>query len=283
MIIDVEKYSVKVLDHGFVRLVDCMPRVIPSGYEKLRCDYAIAEAARVSYGGGSKGEEADGKLIRYLLRNKHTSPFEMVKFKFHLKLPIFVQRQLIRHRTANVNEISGRYTQLKDEFYVPLEPRKQSSNNKQGSEDWENGVPDELMETYNEYMDKNSEVYSLYNKLVESNMAKEVARICLPQNIYTELYWCMDLHNLLHFVKLRASNHAQAEIREYAFAIDAILRDLCPVTMRAFEDFIEDSVSFSTTELRLVNRYLSGDTDLSKQFHNKREYQEFVEKMERIK
>ena len=283
MIIEVEKYSVNVLDKGFVRLVDCMPRVIPSGYEKLRCDYAIAEAARVSYGGGSKGEDMDAKLIRYLLRNKHTSPFEMVKFKFHLKLPIFVQRQLIRHRTANVNEVSGRYTQLKEEFYVPLEPRKQSSSNKQGSEEWENGVPDRLMDTYAEYMNKNIEVYSLYNSLVEDGMAKEVARICLPQNIYTELYWCMDLHNLLHFVELRASPHAQAEIREYAFAIHDILMDLCPVTMRAFECFVEDAVTFSTTELKLVKRYLSGDTKLDTHFHNKREYQEFVDKMKQVK
>lgn len=280
-ILDISGLKIDVFNAGFVRLVDCMPRVIPSGNEKLRCDFAIAEAARVSYGEGTKGYENDKRLIRYLLRNKHTSPFEMVKFKFHLKLPIFVQRQLIRHRTANVNEISGRYTKIEDEFYVPDTIRGQSADNKQGSsENFE--VSDELRDIYNSYMDKNKETYNLYEQLIENGVAKELSRICLPQNIYTELYWCIDLHNLLHFLKLRNSAHAQFEIRMYAKALQEIVKQLCPVTIEAYTEFFEGSITLSTKELSLVRDYLNDASIIKGKFSTKREETEFIDKMKLI-
>lgn len=282
MLINLDNAEVKVLDHGFVRLVDCMPRVIPSGSEKLRCDYAIAEAARVSYGGYSKTEEEDIRLVRYLLRNKHTSPFEMVKFKFHLKLPIFVQRQLIRHRTANVNEISGRYTQLSDEFYEPHSIRGQSKSNKQGSSSEPLEVTDKLSDSYRNYMKTNQQVYELYNILLDNGVAKELARICLPQNIYTELYWCIDLHNLLHFLGLRNSSHAQYEIREYANAIETLITGLCPITMAAYREYFVGSVTFSERELGLIRDYITNGNKISDKFASKREENDFYSKMKLI-
>lgn len=282
MIINLDNAEIKVLDHGFVRLVDCMPRVIPCGSENLRCDYSIAEAARVSYGGSLKTEQEDIRLVRYLLRNKHTSPFEMVKFKFHLKLPIFVQRQLIRHRTANVNEISGRYTKISDEFYEPKSIRGQSKSNKQGSSNEPLEITDDLTENYNKYIDTNRKIYELYNVLLEHGVAKELARICLPQNIYTELYWCMDLHNLLHFLDLRKSTHAQYEIREYANAIETLIADVCPVTIDAYKEYFVGSVTFSTKELSLIRAYINNETNVSDTFSSKREENDFYAKMELI-
>lgn len=281
MLVSLDNAEVKVLDHGFVRMVDCMPRMIPSGSEKLRCDYAVAEAARVSYGGSSKTEEEDIRLVRYLLRNKHTSPFEMVKFKFHLKLPIFVQRQLIRHRTANVNEISGRYTQLSDEFYEPPSIRGQSKSNKQGSSSEPLEMTDNLSCSYRDYMKTNQQVYELYNTLLDNGVAKELARICLPQNIYTELYWCIDLHNLLHFLGLRSSAHAQYEIREYANAIEKLIADLCPVTISAYREYFIGSVTFSTKELALIREYINSG-NISSVFASKREETDFYEKIKLI-
>lgn len=283
MLIDLDNCEIKVLDKGFVRLVDCMPRWIPQGSEELRCDYSIAEAARVSYGGQTKDPISDIRLVRYLLRNKHTSPFEMVKFKFHIKLPIFVQRQLIRHRTANVNEISGRYTQLVDEFYQPEELRAQSKTNKQGSSKEKLLMDEQLHDIYAQYKHKNDEVYELYEGLIKYGVAKEVARICLPQNIYTELYWCIDLHNLMHFLTLRNSEHAQFEIREYAKALYSLIQGLCPISTKAYEDFFVGSVSFSTKELSLVKKYLNGETDITGQFMTKREETEFKDKMNRLR
>ena len=280
MNIELNNSEIKVLDHGFVRLVDCMPRHIPRGCEKLRCDYAVAEAARVSYGEQIRGGDADAKLIRYLLRNKHTSPFEMVRFKFHIKLPIFVQRQLIRHRTANVNEISGRYTKLKDDFYEPKNIRGQSLTNHQGSSDAPMVVDDNLEGIYNNYMGTNKSTYDLYNKLIESGVAKELARVSLPQNIYTELYWCIDLHNLLRFLSLRKSKHAQYEIMVYASAMEKLIQDLCPITIGAYNEFVEDSITFSKAEMGLIKSYLQGDTTtLSGKFKTKREEEEFINKM----
>lgn len=282
MLINLDNSEIKVLDKGFVRMVDCMPRVIPSGSEKMRCDYAIAEAARVSYGGETKTEEENIRLVRYLLRNKHTSPFEMIKFKFHLKLPIFVQRQLIRHRTANVNEISGRYTQLKDEFYEPTTLRGQSKTNKQGSESEPIEMTDELNEYFTKYMKTNESIYDLYNSLVENGVARELARICLPQNIYTELYWCMDLHNLLHFLDLRKSPHAQYEIREYANALEILVGSVCPITVAAYREYFVDSVTFSKKELNLIRSYIKNNEISSGIFPSKREENDFINKINLI-
>lgn len=249
---------VPVNGNGFVRLVDHMPRVISA---PLYCDAAIPEMARISYGGTSENDtpkprkkSTDEALIRYLMRNYHTSPFEAVEFKFHLKIPIFVERQLIRHRTANVNQISGRYSVLPDDYYVPEKIRKQSSDNKQGSQ----GVVDEtnhvemlLAASFRERC-RNRTGHKQYETLVKHNVAKEMARITLPQNIMTELYWKIDLHNLLHFLYLRQDTHAQEEIRDVANVLFSIVKDICPVSTQAFLDYRMNSVTFTACELQAI-------------------------------
>jgi thymidylate synthase (FAD) len=223
----------KVLDHGFVRYVD-----------HLGDDKRIVEAARISYKSPSKGDEADKKLIEYLYKNKHTSPFEMVKLTLNVKLPIFVMRQWVRHRMQNLNEVSARYTELPDDFYIPETWRRQDSKNKQGSikeKDWNPlvGVTDrgfkllasDILEVHC------SRSYSLYKEMLNEGIAREMARMVLPVNIYTEIYCCWDLKNLLHFISLREDSHAQSEIQEYAKAIKQILVELFPWTMEAYEKY----------------------------------------------
>lgn len=217
---------------GFVRLVDCMPRVIPSNCSHLLCDHAIVQAARVSFNEGIKTCEKDIKLIDFLIKHKHTSPFEMVKFKFHIKAPIFVQRQWIRHRTANVNEISGRYSVLNPEFYIPDKIYDQGKLNKQMSGNeitckFTNGL-------YREYINNSYKQYNTYKMLVDKGVSKEMARIGLPLNMYTEFYWCIDLHNLMNFIKLRSAVNAQHEIKEYSDAMKELVAELCPHTIKSF-------------------------------------------------
>ena len=226
-----------VLNKGFVKLVDCMPRVISLDSRKLMCDSAIVQAARVSYGQGLKNNDTDVKLINYLYKHKHTSPFEMVKFKFHVKAPIFVARQWFRHRMGNYNEISGRYTELKDDIYYPNKVSSQSKINKQLSAD------DDL--TTNENVNKllfdskmyNKIQYQNYDQLINEGVSRETARINLPLSLFTEFYFSMDLHNLLNFIKLRNSPNAQYEIKEYAESIQSIITPLCPITMEAFNNY----------------------------------------------
>jgi len=238
----------KVLDKGFVRLVDYMGT-----------DGAIVQAARVSYGKGTKKVSRDRELIRYLLGHRHTSPFEMVEFKFHVKLPIFVARQWIRHRTANVNEYSGRYSVMKEEFYRP-EPdqiRFQSEVNKQGRSDEQ--VPDALKnDLLGHAEDIQKQVYEKYNQFVEAGLARELARINLPLSLYTEWYWKIDLHNLMHFLRLRMDPHAQWEIRQYAFVMADIVKAACPISWEAFEDYTLNALTFSAVELRIMREVLSG-------------------------
>lgn len=223
--------EIKVLDHGYVRFVDSMGT-----------DARILEAARISYKSEGKGTEADKKLLRYLLTNKHTSPFEMCKITFNIKLPIFVMRQFVRHRMQNLNEVSARYTQLPNEFYIPTEWRRQDTKNKQGSvteEDWNplffeessSGITvSNLLETQSKY------VYYLYEQMLEKGIAREMARMILPVNIYTEIYSCWDLSNLLKFFALRDDTHAQAEIQDYAVAMKAITATKFPWVMELYED-----------------------------------------------
>ena len=229
----------KVLDHGFVRLIDYMGG-----------DDAIVQAARVSYGEGTKKVSEDRGLIRYLLRHKHTTPFEMVEFKFHVKLPIFVARQWIRHRSANVNEYSGRYSVMKAEFYRPLEEdiRYQSTVNKQGRSAKE--VPAELRKQFLDHLDNSQiELYKEYDQFVEEGLARELARVNLPLSMYTEWYWKIDLHNLFHFLRLRMDSHAQMEIRVYAEVMAEMVKAVCPVAYEAFTDYSLTSTSFSGPEL----------------------------------
>ncbi len=237
----------KCLDHGFVRLVDYMGD-----------DTSIVQAARVSYGKGTKSVSEDTGLIRYLMRNMHTSPFEMVEFKFHVKLPIFVARQWIRHRTANVNEYSGRYSEMTDECYLPIpeQVRSQSTNNKQGRSDEQMSGADEIIET----MGKTQKyLYSEYMELLDKGLARELARINLPLSNYTEWYWKIDLHNLFHFLRLRLDKHAQYEIRVYGEAIAKIIRQIVPIAYQAFEDYVLRSVQFSRNEVEALKRMLSNE------------------------
>jgi thymidylate synthase (FAD) len=228
----------KLLNHGFVRLVSSMGD-----------DAAIVQAARVSYGNGTKSVNDDRNLIRYLMRHRHTTPFEMVVFKFHIKCPIFIARQWQRHRTASINEISGRYSVLPDEYYTPEILHEQSASNKQGS-----GKEHEEGKLYTELLHGVSyEAFKAYNYLVKKGVAREEARIVLPLSTYTEFYWQMDLHNLLHFLKLRLDSHAQYEIREYAQAIADMVREVVPCAYEAFEDYVLNAVTFSAGELRALN------------------------------
>jgi len=227
-----------VLCKGFIKLIDCMPKEIPQDAYRLKCDSAVVQAARVSYNQGLKDFETDAKLINYLFKNKHTSPFEMVKFKFHVKAPIFIARQWFRHRMGNYNEISGRYSILNEEMYIPKKISSQSKINKQLSnndnllEQEESHIP----ELFNLYTHNSCVQYDLYKKLIDNGVSREISRIGLPLNMYTEFYFCIDLHNLLNFIKLRNSNYAQFEIKEYAQNIENILKNLCPITMGAYEN-----------------------------------------------
>jgi thymidylate synthase (FAD) len=267
----------KVLDHGFVRLVDYMGS-----------DAAIVQAARVSYGEGTKKVSEDRALIRYLMRQGHTSPFEMAEFKFHVKLPIFVARQWIRHRTANVNEYSGRYSVMKEEFYIPeaKDIRFQSTVNKQGRAEEE--VPDELKQRFVDFLkETHAASYEEYQHLIDEGLARELARIGLPLSLYTEWYWKIDLHNLFHFLRLRLDPHAQHEIRQYAKIMADMVKIVCPLAYEAFEDYILNSITFSAPELKVLNESLSdlslAKEELVKRGLSRREADEFLEKLKKIK
>jgi len=267
----------KVLDHGFVRLVDFMGD-----------DGAIVQAARVSYGKGTKKVSRDRELIRYLLGHQHTSPFEMVEFKFHVKLPIFVARQWIRHRTANVNEYSGRYSVMKEEFYQPEaeQIRLQSDVNRQGRSDEQ--FPPDLQEDFLSHASEiQKQVYERYTRYIGAGLAREIARINLPLSLYTEWYWKIDLHNLLHFLRLRMDPHAQYEIRQYANVMAEIVKAVCPITWEAFEDYILHAQKFSAIELKILKATLSGfvpdKTALVAAGLSTLEAAEFLDKLEKIK
>ncbi len=266
----------KCLDHGFIRLVDVMGD-----------DAAIVQAARVSYGQGTKTVNEDRGLIRYLMRHKHTSPFEMVELKFHVKLPIFIARQWIRHRTANVNEYSGRYSEMKDECYLPeLEQiRFQAKNNKQGRSD---ESLDQLEGTAvsNIISEGQSSAFGDYKEMLDKGVAREIARINLPLSTYTEWYWKIDLHNLLHFIRLRLDAHAQYEIRVFAEAIAEMLKIIVPLTWEAFEDFTLYNINFSRKEIDVLKDLIKEFPDseaLEKYGLKKGEAREFLEKLEKLK
>lgn len=232
-----------------VKLLDSMPR------ENL--DKAIVDAARVSYDSESTAiVRSDRGLIRYLLRNWHTTPFEMVEFKFYMKMPIFVARQHMRHRMASVNEMSARYSVVNDEFYVPEVLRFQSSTNKQGSGEI---IPDSGTDPRQRTVMENA--FEVYDSLIIEGTARELARIHLPQSTYTEFIWKIDLHNLLHYLQLRMDHHAQEEIREIANKVFEIVKPLVPHTMEAFDDYRRGAVTFSRQELRLIKGALSGNTN----------------------
>lgn len=241
----------KVLDKGFVRLVDY-----------YGSDARIVQAARVSYGEGTKTVSQDGALIDYLLRHQHTSPFEQVVFTFHVKMPIFVARQWVRHRTGRMNEVSGRYSIMKDEFYIPQKEDicAQSKNNKQGraNEPFKNEKAEQIQ---NELLLGQKKSYEEYSKLLDEGVAREIARINLPLSLYTEFYWQMDLNNLFRFLKLRLDSHAQLEIREYAKVILELVRKVCPLAVNAFENDIKDAVNFTGEEIDALRKILNGESN----------------------
>jgi thymidylate synthase (FAD) len=275
------KTKIDCLDKGFVEIVDVMPRIIPDGQT---CDYAIAQMARVSYGQGTKSVNEDKGLIRYLLRHNHTSPFEGIDFKLHMKMPIFIARQMIRHRTVSLNEISGRYSVMKDEFYIPdvEDLRKQSTTNKQGGEE----VFDK--ESSQEFVDKINlnckDAYSLYLQMLDAGVSREQARMVLPLNLYTEWYWKQNLHNLLHLLSLRADAHAQKEIRVYADAILELITPLVPWTIEAWNDYHPMREAISLTKLEkdaISNSNLQGNlAEIASE--NKREQAEWQAKIKEL-
>ena len=243
---------VPVLDHGFVRVVDYMGD-----------DAAIVQAARVSYGSVTRKSRDDAGLIRYLMRHWHSTPFEMCEIKLHVKLPVFVARQWIRHRTANVNEYSARYSILDREFYIPAPEHlaAQSTTNRQGRGDLLEG--DAAARVLEILKGDSGRAYDHYEEMLggedRPGLARELARMNLPMNIYTQWYWKTDLHNLFHFLRLRADSHAQYEIRAYAEAICGIARDWAPLAYAAFEDYRLNAAQFSGPAMACLRRMLAGE------------------------
>lgn len=258
----------KVLDKGFVRLVDY-----------LGGDQRIAQAARVSYGEGTKSYREDAALIDYLWRHEHTSPFEQVVLTFHVKLPIFVARQWIRHRTARVNEISGRYSIMSDEFFVP-EPdalAPQSDDNKQGRAP--TPFDAETAERIQKILKDGARIsYQHYQELIDIGLAREISRIALPLSLYTQWYWQIDLHNLFRFLMLRLDPHAQREIREYAKVILEIARVVAPAATSSFERSTLQGVRFSGPEFEELRRRLNLNTENATAL-SKKELERFEEKL----
>ncbi|MAC01169.1 MAG: FAD-dependent thymidylate synthase [Rhodobacteraceae bacterium] len=244
--------AIPVLDHGFIRVVDYMGD-----------DAAICQAARVSYGKGTKSVQNDEGLIRYLMRHWHSTPFEMCEVKLHVKLPVFVARQWIRHRTANVNEYSARYSILDREFYIPAPEHiaAQSVVNNQGRGEALTGA--EAARVLDILKTDSERSYDNYQAMISDDgqrgLARELARMNLPTNIYTQWYWKVDLHNLLHFLRLRADAHAQYEIRVYADAICSVVADWVPFAYAAFEDYRLGGATLSETALECVRRMLKGE------------------------
>lgn len=271
-----------VLDHGFVSLVDYMGN-----------DAAIAQAARCSYGAGTRSISNDRALIRYLVRHRHTSPLEQMELKFHCKMPVFVARQWVRHRTANLNEMSGRYSVMPLQFYSPnfVNFKKQSSNNKQGRKDVINH--EFFLENRMRSDTARQLVKENYVNDLEHEVARELARIDLPLSTYSEMYWKMDLHNLMHFLTLRCDSHAQWEIRAYANVIAGMVKRVAPTTYEAWLDYSFGNANFSHQERVALNRFLSlqgpdvtkEDTDEFHEFMKNlgmstREINEFWDKLE---
>lgn len=276
--------QIKVLDHGFVRVIDYMGN-----------DNAVTQAARVSYGKGTKTIQSDKALINYLMRNAHTSPFEMCEIKFHIKVPIFIARQWIRHRTANINEYSGRYSVMSNEFYIPEKNQimEQSKDNKQGRGNLlESDLTEKVLKDIKNISDQ---AFEMYNKLInlEENkantknqeeqakkvgLARELARIILPLSSYTEFYWKIDLHNLLHFLFLRTHSHAQYEIREYANVMIDIVKKWTPITYDAFVNYKQKSVRISKEGHKVINDALKNKNINKKDYSlSNREWEELEE------
>lgn len=267
--VQTDPLAIKVGSGGFVVLK-----------ETMGTDQTVVESARVSYGEGTKKVSDDRNLIRYLLRHSHTSPFEMCEARFLISCPLFVIRQIIRHRTANVNEISGRYSILPDSYFYPEEINYQSSDNKQGrSEAVDDGMFKEWSDSYNKCVEVCREQY---NKAISNGISREQARIVLPVSQYTTFYWKCDLHNIMHFLKLRMDSHAQKEVRDYADAMYKLLENKFPLTFEAFRDYKLNSKTFSSQEIEILKTKLKGvfSLDSTELFSlSSREKTEFLNKL----
>ena len=280
---DVLFQPIPVLDHGFVRVIDYMGD-----------DAAVVQAARVSYGKGTKKVSDDAGLINYLLRHRHTTPFELCEIKYHIKVPIFIARQWFRHRTANVNEYSARYSVLDREFYIPSEDQlaAQSASNRQGRGDLLTG--DEAQRVLNLLREDATATYDHYVEMLNEDeegnvidesrdgLARELARMNLTLNTYTQWYWKIDLHNLLHFLSLRTDSHAQYEIRVYADAMLETIKRWCPITFRAFMDYRVGGVTLSARAMVVVKKFLAGENVSQEDSGmSKREWRELMTSLER--
>ena len=268
------RWEIRVHDHGLVALVDAMPRLVPQGQT---ADAAIVQAARVSYGAGTKHVSEDRGLIRYLMRHWHSTPFEMVEVKFHCVMPIFVARQWVRHRTANINEYSARYSVVQDRFYKPAREdlQAQSATNRQGRGEPLEDATAEAFLSHLEQVERGG--YAAYEDFIDKGVARETARMALPVNVYTEWYWKCDLHNTFRFLQLRLDPHAQKEIRDYAQAMYDLLRPICPVACEAFEDYHLGGVHLTRLEVEALR---SGEPLAS---GNKREVAEWEAKRETLR
>jgi len=257
----------KVLDHGFVKLLDTMGN-----------DEEVENAARISYGEGTRKVSQTRNLIRYLMRHRHTSPFEMCEVKFHLKLPIFIMRQLVRHRTANLNEYSGRYSVMSDDFYFPkgssLKP--QSTTNKQGREDGKLPNPGEIEFEIFRVFDGAT---TAYKNLLDWNLSRELSRIVLPVSNYTEVIWKIDLNNFFKFYQLRSDSHSQEEIQHYANAMWNLVEPHFPLCCEAFSDYGLNAKTFSKQEMDIIKDNLDGSWKMDKYGLSDRESTEFLEKI----
>ncbi len=261
--------KIQIHEFGFVKLLDVMGD-----------DEEVENAARISYGKGTRKVSQTRNLIRYLMRHKHTSPFEMCEVKFHLKLPIFIMRQLVRHRTANLNEYSGRYSVMSNEYYLPQADylQKQSTTNNQGR----NEVLPNKGSLHFEFNRVYDTAQITYENLLEEDLARELSRVVLPVANYTECIWKIDLHNFFHFVRLRSDSHAQREIRDYSDAMYELVKPKFPLCCEAFEDYVRDAVTFSKHEMELIREAIwDGRGGLQESEHlGKRETKEFLEKLE---
>ena len=262
----VPQNKIEVHELGFVKLLDIMGN-----------DEEVQNAARLSYGTGTRKVSQTRNLIRYLMRHKHTSPFEMCEVKFHIKLPIFVMRQLVRHRTASLNEYSGRYSSMSNEYYLPEADylQKQSKKNNQGRE--ENHPSTGLLHyEFNRVYDN---AHIAYENLLEEDLARELSRVVLPVANYTECIWKIDLHNFFHVVHLRADSHAQREIQDYANAMYELVKPHFPLCCEAFEDYTVNGETFSKQEMEIIKDNLNGSWVMSKYGLSERESKEFLEKI----
>ena len=273
---------IEVLDHGFVRVIDYMGD-----------DSSVVQSARVSYGKGTKKISNDKGLIKYLMRHRHSTPFEMCEIKFHIKLPIFIARQWIRHRTANVNEYSARYSILDKEFYIPSAKNlaAQSQINNQGRGD---ALTDDEASNVIQILKNDAEqTYANYETLLNENssggvldegksgIARELARMNLTLNTYTQWYWKIDLNNLLHFLALRADDHAQYEIRVYADVMLDLVKKWVPLTYEAFEDYRMGGTELSAKEIKLMRKLLKGEkVSFEEEGLSKREWSELQKKFD---